>query len=350
MASRSKVETGNLKTVALPSSAYWAARLNERKHAEEELRAGYVELSELVHRQAAQLDVLREALRRESGERKRQAAAPKPPESDSQRAGTQDVSACGADLGTRLLERELAEEALRAEFIEMRRMVETQAAELRRLEDTLKCETAARQWAEAVLRRAQSELEESIAQRAALTGVDVVEGSIERQLVEEALRADFVQVGQMVKAQAAELHELKDTLQREITDRRRSESALNGVRVELGERINQCTLRSTDVADPLIEWGQAQKVLRTALVDLGRRVDRQSIELRSLEESLHRKVAERERSQEALQRMQADLEWRFGEQAARLDTISKALGGALDLASVTERSPTKDGSGASSVS
>ena len=71
MVSRPKIETGNPTAVTPASSAYWAARLNERKHAEEALQEECAELRKRVDQQAAQLDVLSQALRQEGGERKR---------------------------------------------------------------------------------------------------------------------------------------------------------------------------------------------------------------------------------------------------------------------------------------
>ena len=70
MASRPKIETSIPKAVAPPSSAYWAARLNERKQAEEALREDHANLSRRMDQQSTQLDVLSETLRKESVERK----------------------------------------------------------------------------------------------------------------------------------------------------------------------------------------------------------------------------------------------------------------------------------------
>jgi hypothetical protein len=95
---------------------------------------------------------------------------------------------------------------------------------------------------------------------------------------------------------------------------------------ELAERISQSASRGKEAPDLLIEWRESEKALWTFLIVLGQRVDKQNIELRSIEESLHRKIARLKRSEEALQRMQAELEWRFGEHAARLE----AMGGALE--------------------
>ena len=327
MASRPKIETGNPKVVTPASSAYWAARLNERKHAEEALREACAELSKRVDQQAAQLDVLSQALRRESGERKRLEALLKRAHAYVQRADTEGSLAYGADLGAQLLEQERAEETARAEFVEMRRMVEMLAAELRGLEDTLRRETAARERSEAVLSRAQGELEQSIALHTAPKSVNEADESNEHQRAKEALRADLDKMNRMVEVQATQLCELRETQKREVAARARSEAVLQRRPAELGERISQSASRGTEATDLLIEWRESEKALWAFLIVLGQRIDKQNIELRSIEESLHRKVAELQRSEEALQRMQAELEWRFGEHAARLEAVGGALEG-----------------------
>jgi len=287
---------GKPKVVAPPSSAYWAARLNERKQAEETLREDHAVLSRRVDQQSAQLDALSETLRRETGERKRLEALLQRIQGYLQRADTENCAAWPADLAAQLIKQELAEETARVDLVEMRRMVEMRAAELR----------------------------ESIAQYTASANVAGAEESSKRQQVEEKLRVDLADIRRMVEIHAADLGDLKDALTRETDARSHAEVALQEARKEL-ERRSSTSPPSGMGADLWSEWMQAEKALRSALDDLGQRFDKQNLELRSIEESLHRKLAQLQRSEEALERMQAELEWRLGQQATRLETVSEAL-------------------------
>jgi len=325
--SRAEIKPGSAKIVTPPSSAYWAVRLNERKRAEEALRERYAQLSRRVDQQAARLDVLSGALQQEGGENTRLQASLRGPESGWQRTDPEGSSACGTDAGVELPGRERAGEAVRADFGEMSRMVEMQAAELNEVRQTLKQEIAAREWSEVNLRRELGDLEQSITRHAAAASVDEVEGPSECQRAVEALTADFGEMSRMVEMQAAELREIRDSLKQQVAALARSEAALQETRAELAAQISQSTSGRTEAPGLSIEWRQAEQALRAVLKDLGQRVDRQTIEIRSLEESLHRRIAEGERSDAALHQMQAELEWRFGQQAARLEMVSEALGG-----------------------
>ena len=171
MALRAKNEMRAPRASAKASGIYWAVRLIERKHAEEALRGDYARLSRRLDQQASQLDVLGEALRRERTERSHLGAVARRLQGQLQRADGDRSSAGGADWSARLLERERAEESLRAEFAEMRKLVDQQAAELRSFQDGLHREIAGRERMEASLRQAQLELDRRVYGQAAELGM-----------------------------------------------------------------------------------------------------------------------------------------------------------------------------------
>ena len=182
MALRAKNGARAPRVSTQPSGIYWAVRLIERKHAEDALRGDYARLRRRLDHQASQLDVLGKALRRERAERSHLGAVARRLQGQLQRANGDRSSAGGADWSAQLLERERAEESLRAEFAEMRQLVDQQAAELRSLQDGLHREVAGREHSELALQQTQAELDCRVSGQAAELGT--IKGAVAMEVSE----------------------------------------------------------------------------------------------------------------------------------------------------------------------
>jgi len=316
-----------------PSGIYWAVRLIERKHAEEALRGDYTRLSGRLDQQASQLDALNEALRRERAERSHLGAVARRLQGQLQGADGDRSSAGGADGSARLLERERAEQSLRAEFAEMRQLVDQQAAELRSLLDGLHREVAGREHSELALQQTHVELERRIAENSArletITGVFDCPGD-ERERRGIALQQVQAGCERRSNDTDAALRSVNAMLEREVSERRNAQTSLEQVHAESERQVGECIAELRSVSESLAREVNDRKTMeagfRQAQTELDRRVSGQAAELGRIKGAVAMEVSERTDLGAALGRLgraQVDLDCRIGDRTAGLGAVEE---------------------------
>lgn len=296
--------SARVRTLTPSPSAFWAARLLERKEAERALRDDYSEICERIDEQKAQLDAIQERIERESAARGLTALAFHTDQAGHDCSGAGKIQS-DAQQAARLEAGGVTTHAVGTEYGELKQRVEQLQAGLQTISDELQRECAART-------RVQSALEETQKQLAARVGTRAPQASaywaarlFERKQAENALRQDYVDLRERLDTQAAALRALHDVLEDESNKRQHTEQALQQVRVELEQREGH-TVSSN---------GACEDTIRRATDALGERITRQASELDAIRDAIQRESDERTGADRAAQRTHEVLNRRLDEHA-----------------------------------
>jgi len=151
----------------------------------------------------------------------------------------------------------------------------------------------------------------------------------ERRRVEAALQAAHDELEQRVADRTNELVRVNDELRTEITERKRMEAALQEAHAELEQRVadrtNELTRVNNELQTEITERKRMEAALQEAHDQMEQRVADRTGELVRVADELRTEIAERKRTEAALQAAHDELEQRAADRTSELMRVNDEL-------------------------